>query len=173
MAAWPSKTRVSAQKLGQHAVPKSRCCATAGFRIALPAGEGQRPGAGIVRRKICLSEMDKRHQELVPGHPGAVRPTDDRSSRTTWRLLDGLGHTGERPATGLTLRLVARRHDLRRLDRNPAEYHRRARARPAPRAASGPRGMTPFLRSGFELSCGGGVAELRGVAVARSSVGRW
>ena len=47
--------------------------------------KGQRPGPESSVDKLYYSEMDKRHQELDPGDPRAVRPDVRAGCRTSWR----------------------------------------------------------------------------------------
>ena len=138
--------RARAQQARAACWSTSRCMRARGLAHAVAAEKGKRPGAeSSVRQAVC-SEMDKRHQELYPGDPGAVRPADGVVARRVRRAPDGLDHSGEPvPDTWVfPLRLVARADDPGRDLGNSAEHHRRARAGTAARAASGPRGMTPF-----------------------------
>ena len=93
---------------------------------ALEAGE--RPAAGPESSvdKLYYSEMDKRHQELIQEILGPYGQLS-KGCRPSWPWTPTAARA--RGQLGLQLPLVAGRHDLLRLVRDPEEHHRRARAR--------------------------------------------
>ena len=94
----------------------------------LPAHRPAQPDAGAARAaapgpeasltKLYWSEMDKRIQETAVGRAGPVR-----------RARAGVAVRARGRALAVRLDVVAGGDDLRRLVRDPAQHHRRARAR--------------------------------------------
>ena len=135
-AARASTTRWSAQKLGQ-IYAELEVLRYAALRVLSRLEKGQRPGPESSIAKLYYSELDKRLHGDDPRRSSArtAQLTEGRAEELDARRRHGRRRRGH---LGLLLPLVARRHDLRRLQRDPEEHHRRARARPAEGGARRP-----------------------------------